>query len=244
MITVKETDTLSRARTLMELHNYSQLPVMRGNRPTGVVSWETIGKALLDNPHAELSDCIDSRVDVRRCEDDLLASIASINATGYILVENADRTISGIVTSADLGEALGDIARPYLLLSEIEETLRGLVRAALRDGTLGEDDVRRSLEPSGRTFSGEPATLTLGDIANILASANGWSALGTRYDRGALNRSLGDVTRLRNKVMHFRKLDDSDRAVAAQLPYIRDVLRKLAREVELGSPPDKRGQAY
>ncbi len=230
VITVKESDDLSLARTLMELYGFSQLPVMRGKRPVGVVSWESIGKALLRNPTAGLSDCIDRQVEIRKQGDDLLDSIASISARGYVLVENNNRSISGIITSADLGEALGDIAGPYLLLSEIEEILRDIVGALLATGDLTEVDIGNALADETKGFGGDPASLTLGELANVLATDVAWQALDTSYDRSTVNRTIGDVSKLRNQVMHFRVLDDADKDLSKRLPFVRDVLRNLSEE--------------
>ncbi|RXZ47566.1 CBS domain-containing protein [Agromyces fucosus] len=230
VITVKASDSLNRARTLMELHSFSQLPVMRGNRPIGVVSWESIGRALLKNPHAELAECIDTPVEKKKLDGDLLASIASINAKGYVLVVNDDGSISGIITSADLGEALADIAGPYLLLSEIEELLRAIVQRLVDGRHVTEGDVQRALQDSAKGYGGDPASLTLGDLANVFATDGAWKALDTKYDRSTLNRALGEVTQLRNKIMHFRTLEGSDRDIVRRLPFVRDVLGNLSDE--------------
>jgi predicted transcriptional regulator len=50
-------DTIEDARTLMELHNVSQLPVLRGPRAVGVVTWESLGRALFRGPDVSLKDC-------------------------------------------------------------------------------------------------------------------------------------------------------------------------------------------
>src|SRR5699024_6036867 len=87
VITVQIGDSLSHARTLMELHNFSQLPVVsRGNKvPKGVVTLEKIGRALISNPEATLSDCIDHDPPRFPLNHNLLDAIESINAHGYIL---------------------------------------------------------------------------------------------------------------------------------------------------------------
>ncbi len=110
---MKASDTLERAVTLMRLHNFSQLPVMRGKRPRGVVSWRSIGRALLKNSSAKLEDCIDDSVASVGLGDDLLETIDRINQDDYVLVVKKNGDISGIVTSADLGDALAAIARTY-----------------------------------------------------------------------------------------------------------------------------------
>ena len=72
VITVKESDSLERAAALMRLHNFSQLPVMRGRgkQPRGVISWRSIGQMMLSNSDAQLKDCIDATVKIVAVDDD------------------------------------------------------------------------------------------------------------------------------------------------------------------------------
>ena len=50
-MSVKPDDPLSRATTMMQLHDYAQLPVMTNDRDVkGIVSWESIGTRLSLGP--------------------------------------------------------------------------------------------------------------------------------------------------------------------------------------------------
>lgn len=217
LISVKETDTLERARTLMELYNFSQLPVLRSNRATGIVSWEGIGRALVRNAKARLIDCIDTGYSTFDLTDDLLKVIPKINEDGYVLVRKKDHTVSGIVTSADLGYALAEIAGPFLLLEQLEEHLRRIFRSLQANGLVASDDVRLFL-PSGNKAADRTAeAFTLGELITLLTHKEMWPRFTSAYDRGTVQTALARASELRNALMHFRSLTQENRASVAGL---------------------------
>lgn len=229
VITIAETDTLARARTLMEVNDFSQLPVVKGkgNRAVGVVSWQSIGKALLSNPDAELAECIDRSVRKVAVDSDLVSAIGTVNTDGYVLVTRDHGAISGIVTSADLGDALAGIAGPYLSISGCENAMRQLVLGCLAEGALDAGDVTSAVLDVNKTFDGDVNDLTFGDLVNVLALTKAWAAIGKGYDKGVLVDQLNRVCALRNKIMHFRKQDEKDEVTAVLLPSVVRVLERL-----------------
>ena len=57
----------------------------------------------------------------------LFEAVGVISEHGYVLVRGQDRTITGIVTASDVVDQFEQIARPFLLVGEIEEYLRRLI---------------------------------------------------------------------------------------------------------------------
>lgn len=222
VIVVKEGDTIEHATTLMRLHNFSQLPIMRGTgkRPIGVVSWRSVAKALLVDQRATLKACVDKSVAQVQLDDPLLELIPRITQDDYVLVVKENKEISGIVTSADLGDALLALTRPYLLVSECEDALRNLVSRCLELSILGEEDVRGSILSSSKAFSGQPEELAFGDLVKVLKKEQIWAATSARIDQQALGDALNEVAWLRNRVMHFRELETRAESVRDQLPHI------------------------
>lgn len=234
VIFVRERDTLDKATTLMRTHNFSQLPVLRGKgkRPTGIVSWRSVAKALLSNPRAVLDDCIEP-VSPVPIDTPLLEVIPTITEKDLVLVVKANQDISGIVTSADLGDVLADIARPYLLVSRCEAALRELVQKCLELGVVSAVDVSDRMMSSDSEFSGDPASLTFGDLLNTLKLDAIWSFATLRTDRATLQGAMGDVVELRNAVMHFRTLTEKHKSVIARVPYVTDEIEALAASIRL-----------
>lgn len=234
LISVKETDTLERARTLMELYNFSQLPVLKGNRPTGIVSWQSIGRALVRNRNAELKDCTDTAFVTVALTDDLLKVIPQINDAGYVLVKNNQKHVSGIVTSADLGDALAEIAGPFLLLEQLEEQLRMIFRSLREDKLISSDDVESCLASSNKPADRTAQNFTLGELITLLTHEKIWSLFTSTYDRGAIQTALKRAAELRNMLMHFRPLSDENRAAVAGLPGLVSILVNVNFAIQAG----------
>jgi len=228
LVSIKASDTLERARTLMELHNFSQLPVLRGSRPTGIVSWESIGRALVRNTQAELEDCIDTDYSSFELTDDLLKVIPKINEDGYVLVRKKDNTVSGIVTSADLGYALAEIAGPFLLLEQLEEHLRIIFRSLQAKNQVTLDDVRRFLPPSNKAADRAAEAFTLGELTTLLTHMEMWPRFTSAYDRATVQAALAGASELRNALMHFRSLSEENRASVAGLHGLVRILSSVS----------------
>lgn len=217
----------------MELHNFSQLPVInRANRkPTGVVTWETIGRALISDSSATLKDCIDDSPPKYPLDHDLLRAIDAISEHGYALVTKRNGTLSGIVTSADLGAALAMIAGPFLLLERLEDRLGHALEQLRRQGhTL----VLRAKDDQPASAPGhvdEVRNLTLGEKIDLFTKRETWEHVTQEYDRAAVAGNLGDVVNLRNQLMHFRELNKSQQQALGSLPYVVDTISQISKRV-------------
>jgi CBS domain-containing protein len=228
LISIKASDTLERARTLMELHNFSQLPVLRGNRPTGIVSWESIGRAMVRNAQVELEDCIDANYSSFDLTEDLLKVIPTINQDGYVLVRTKDNTVSGIVTSADLGHALAEIAGPFLLLEQLEEHLRMIFRSLQAKNQVSSDDVRLFLPLGSKAPDRAAEAFTLGELIALLTHKAMWPRFTSAYDRATVQTALAGASELRNALMHFRSLSENNRASIAGLDGLVRILSSVS----------------
>src|SRR5262249_54477375 len=63
-LTVSREDSLRHAETQMLLNDYSQLPVMTGNRTVhGLISWKSIGRAhVVRTAGPRVADCMDADI--------------------------------------------------------------------------------------------------------------------------------------------------------------------------------------
>ncbi|MCP4966000.1 MAG: hypothetical protein GY926_12285 [bacterium] len=193
-------DDLLRAQTIMQINDYSQLAVMKTEHQLkGAVSWESIAKARIQNPDADLSLCMDVEPPVVKGDDPLLDIVPSIVEAGFVFVKGAHNTITGIVTTADLSDQFAGLARPFLLVGEIEQWLRVCLDEAFTPDELLEylvpDDADREVEGAH--------SLTLGEIERVLESPSAWDQMGWPADRVAFHQSLDEVRLIRNGIMHF-----------------------------------------
>lgn len=190
-------DDLRRVRSLMLQHDYSQLAVLgEGGELRGAVSWESIALATLLVNEPTLADAT-IRATVVDTDEDLLHLLPVVNERGFVIVRNKEGRLTGLVTTADLGQLFADLAHPYFLLGEIEHRLRAALERRWSIEELFPTGAR------GRAIASFD-DLTLGEILYLLRADDRWRELGWPFDQGVFTNSLDAVRRIRNDVMHFR----------------------------------------
>lgn len=199
LTSVSPNQPLSAATTAMHMNDYSQLPVIEGERNLkGVISWRSVGiRQALGGECKLVSQCMEPAREVM-WNTPLLDTIDVIAEHGYVLVKAENRTITGIVTYTDIGEQFMQLAGPYLVLGEIEEHLRRLVH---RKFTI-EEKRASSNEVNGRRIDGS-ADMTFGAFCRLLENEEHWGRLNFPVDRVTFIKILEDVKNIRNDVMHF-----------------------------------------
>ena len=128
-ISVKPDTPLKTVVTIMMAHDISQVPVMQNEFDLkGVVRWSSIGARLaLEKIPATARDCMEPPNQIRAA-DDVFAVVGSIVQKEYAMVQGDDKRYTGIVTTSDLSEILHIWAEPFLLIGEIENRIRSLIR--------------------------------------------------------------------------------------------------------------------
>lgn len=221
-VAVQRDDGLVKATTKMRMEGFSQLPVMHpnGRDVYGVVSWTSIGEAHGGGrTPATVGECM---VDAHIIGIDTpLADAAElIYDRECVLVRGKDKRITGIVTAADLARQFSQLARPFLLIGEIEHQLRNLV--------LGRFTAEELVDASGRDDATGPDDLTYGGYIRLLRSPEAWERLGLEADRVLFLQHLESVRAIRNDVMHFTP-DPLDELGARQLVAMARFLGTLHR---------------
>ena len=122
------------AYTTMVLYKFSQLVVANNSRPRqqdikGIVSFQSLAKALMNGNPKTVSDCIDDSVPRVQSAADLKSVVSQLSENDVVLVMGIDKRLQGIVTAWDLAEEFAELADPFKRIGEIEERLRALVRA-------------------------------------------------------------------------------------------------------------------
>jgi len=209
---------LGLAKSIMLRCDYSQLAVMSGKRDlVGAVSWESIGKAAIRAPEPSLADAqIPARlVDA---DDDLIARVPDIIDEGFIFVKAPDRSVSGIVTMADLSTQFTTLARPFFLLREIEQRLRHVVNSHFTPA-----DIEWARDPDDDRKVRCADDLTIGELARLFEKPDCWSRLDWTVERQVFVDALHGVREIRNDIMHFSPDPLSD----AELEMLRAFIKWL-----------------
>ncbi len=195
---IKTQDTLLTAESEMMRYDYSQLAVMDTphSRPQAV-SWESISRARVRNRDAELADALIARPTVVPMDADLLAVVPTVTAAGFVFVEDRNRTLSGIVTPADLSDKFVELARPFLMLGEIER----LMRLAI-DRHFDAEHLAAVAEADDDVDVGVDG-LTFGGYLRLLEEPSRWERLGWNVERKVFIEALDELRMIRNEVMHF-----------------------------------------
>jgi hypothetical protein len=190
--------TFEETITLMLTTDYSQLAVMTSPRDLkGAVSWKSIARARNANSGARLSAAIIKASDVPYTAD-LIGLLPVIQSQEFVFVRGPDRTVTGIVTLADVVEVYGQMASPFFMIGRIDQSLRRIIEATfpMRAITpLCDRDSLRGLSTCDQ--------LTMGDYQRILENPDCWTRLGWLLDRKTFCARLEQIAQVRNNLMHF-----------------------------------------
>ena len=225
VITVNQDNDLIKAITTMTLFNYSQLPIMQGEREVkGMISWKSIAARV-----ATGNDC----PKVQQCREDaqvidsngtLFDAIPTIVKHGYVLVRDLkDRKITGIVTTSDLISQFQSLTEPFLLLREIELHLRRIL-----DGKIDFEVVENLFAFPKKSIN----DLNFGDYVRLLERPEVWSKLLLNVDQNALTSQLEKVRLIRNDVMH----SDPDPVEERRLETLKNAANFMRQLYELNPP--------
>ena len=225
-LSVKPDDPIDKAVTLMIAHDYSQLPVMTSDRHVrGIISWGSLGQQLTlgKKECKHVRDCI-VPPKVISSETSIFAAVDDIIANQYVLIRNSENVVCGIVTTSDLSQEFRGLGEPFLLLGEIENYIRRMIK-----GKYMMSDLREACDPSGEARDIQTAAdLTLGEYQRLVENPNRWKRLGINVERETFVNKLEEIRRIRNDVMHF----DPDGIPEEDIDKLRDfvrLMRSLAR---------------
>ena len=188
----------------MRAYNYSQLPVMEGERNVkGVISWKSIGSSeIAQNGTSEVRYYMDDNIS-NISRQTVYATIPLIQVShiieehDYVLVKNQQNAIIGIVTVSDLSGEFRTLYEPIYLSGSVELNLRQIVQNA----NFADCDFEKvQMKPS------VIEKLTLGDCHQLIGDKGNWSKLKLKdVDCNIFRNCLSEVTEIRNSVVHFRK---------------------------------------
>lgn len=204
---IEQTATVKKAFQIMELHGYSQLPVSSGNRITGMFSYRSFAREIVD-----YEDVLEGKVhpgDIEVGElmepakfalgsDEFRAWFETLDKFDAFLLGEPTR-VQGLLSTTDLLNYLYDVANPFVLVAEIELALRSLIVHAVSDEQLKE--CMRVARVKASTFN----RTSFGDYIYIITEEPNWQLFQPVF-RGNPFRTkarLSEACELRNKAFHF-----------------------------------------
>lgn len=212
---------VTEAITLMLMNDYSQLPVMQGDRNVdGLISWRSIGKTRVGEGKVlkYVRDCME-KPEIISSDTHLFDAVNIIAQKEVVLVRNSEGRIAGLVTTSDISLQFGALSEPFLLLSEIENHVRRLI-----DGKFSLEKLKATRDPSDENRKIENvANLTFGEYIRLLDKPANWARFGYDLSRAECTKRLREIGRIRNDVMHFHPDGISDE----DLEMLRDTRKFL-----------------
>jgi CBS domain-containing protein len=227
-VTVGPDATIPAAITLMMKHDFSQLPIISGERTVkGAISWKSLGKRLaMGTKCACVQDAME-RVDVIGLETSLFEAVDLISRNDCVLVKDESNKVCGIMTSYDVSEIFVELAEPFLLLGEIENLIRDMM-----DGRFTQPELEKGRDPlDGDRPISKVSDLNFGGYVRILQDPATWVKVGKNLDRGTFVAYLERVREIRNDTMHF----DPDGVDGDDLKELRDLAGLLKQVKHLTS---------
>lgn len=185
----------------MMMHSYSQLPVLSNPKSiVGFITWESIGYAITNGESSEdAKDYIDLEYTILKYDTPLLKAIKTVIEKEYVIVQKKDKSISGIITLADVSSQFLTLTEPFLILEEIEN----LIRLLLNDKFLIQELIDFCQNENDDKGIESIDDLTFGQYIRLIEKPENWEKLKLKIERVTFIIQLNVVREIRNDIMHF-----------------------------------------
>jgi len=206
-------DTPARdALDIMREHNFTQVPIVQGSEVLGVFSYRSFSEGVLQlasnerDPAGLPVEVFSEKLMFASVTDELANLLDELDLKEVVLVGSEDR-LQGIVTAVDTLRYFYRIASPFVMLGEIELSIRELIRASVTD-----QDLRACVDKCLTHYAEEKRPraieeMCLADYITILTWRELWptfrDAFGGAYT--VARAKLGPLPKLRNDVFHFKR---------------------------------------
>jgi CBS domain-containing protein len=211
---VRPATTVVEALHIMATKRFSQLPVIEDGRLRGVFSLWSLASHLIGSPMLAPQDLAVEDIMEKLPEvtvDDSLDLVLELLDRHEALLVRSPHGVQAIVTPMDVLNYFYKIARPFVLLQEIELALRSVIDTCVTKPQL-EQCIKQALgakyaATSNRAPPSRLSEMSFEDYKAIVTSKANWplfeGVLGR--NRELTGSKLEQVRLIRNKVFHFRE---------------------------------------
>lgn len=201
------------ALAIMLEKRYSQVPVMDSGVVRGVFSLRSLGQQVAIAPALKIESLLVEDVMEElpfvTVKDSLHYTLGMLDRHEALLV-NSPHGLQAIVTAFDVLRHFYRVARPFILMREIELALRSLIALCAPGEKLKEcisQAVAKNYERKGLPVPTELHRLAFGDYRSIIISSKNWSLFEgvMGQDRELVSTRLEQTRKIRNDAFHFRR---------------------------------------
>jgi CBS domain-containing protein len=211
--TVSSDTPVRDALRLMVENRYSQLPIVDAGVTRGVFSLWSLAQSLAVSTPRDLlelhvEEFMISLPEVT-VETSLHSVLSALEEHEAVIVTSAKGGLQAVASTWDVLRYFYELARPFVLLGEIELALRDVITVCTGSNLLA-DSISKSIA-QGYVARGQPIPagvhdMSFDDYRTLITSRENWplfdGVLGRNRERVATR--LETVRELRNRVFHFR----------------------------------------
>lgn len=206
------------AIALLRQHRYSQLPVVTGGEVLGVFSYRSFALkaaiATLQDVTQQKSapgdlaveECLE-RFEFARVTDEMRQVFDAMDRDNGVLIGSPEK-LQGILTPMDFLRYLYKVASPFVMLSEIELTLRALIRLAVSEEELKHCAVRSLAQLYGaEKVPKNLESMTFDNYKTMISHGDNWAKFEPILggNRTRISAKLKQLCDLRNDLFHFKR---------------------------------------
>jgi CBS domain-containing protein len=212
LVTVEPAESIVSALGLMLERRFSQLPVIDGEQLVGVFSLWSLAAHIAAWPSSKFDDLtvgdVLERLPTVTVEDPLDGVLEHLDRHDAALVFSP-HGLQAVVTAFDVLTYFYAVARPFVLIQEIELGLRDLLGQIIASEDLAgflASALQAKYQAQKRPVPGRLDEMTFEDARTAITSRDNWNRLdgaipGTRE---MISTRLNRIRDIRNKVFHFR----------------------------------------
>jgi CBS domain-containing protein len=217
IVTVPSACPVNVAFETMRENSFDQVPVEAPDGSIiGVFSYRSFATYLStykfsgDSLGRQVIDLSDDPQFFRQSEN-ISAVVDTLHANGVVIIGN-EHDVDALVTLYDLLIFMWDITHPFILIGDIETTLRDMMSAACPTERI-EEVIGRTFPLEGSRIPTSLEQLSFGELLNVLRNGRNFGEY-YRYvfnDKNLISQTLEPVLDIRNSMFHFREqLLDND----------------------------------
>jgi CBS domain-containing protein len=202
-------------------HSFSQAPVLDAHRKVvGMFSFKRVSQRVMEFAHSRIEfdfrtlcvkDCMDKPQFIGPNEFINTTSAADFRMDDCVIV-GSERKVWGLLTVADMFSRLNDFAEAFVLIFEIEHSLRDLISERLQGHLQGAfdrlNDKRKANAFKDGHYIKSLTDCTFGDYRVIITEGSRWPHFEQCFalnNKDLLVHELEEANHLRNDLLHFKR---------------------------------------
>lgn len=209
--TVNAQDTLITAIGVMFENDYTQLGIERSGDVVGMISYRSISRVLSilrklgadkNLPGRQVGIATEEISPVVGPDDDLIVLFDLLSESPYVIVQGGENQSLEILTNYDLLQYLQDSIEPFLLIEDIERSVREIIQDGFSDDL--DQELQEFFDDQDIRTPGEITDCSFGHYPQFMCQ--NWPQFEGYFEENGdfVRRLLSEVGDIRNKIFHFR----------------------------------------